>query len=518
MPNPYVEELLYCGQRASVFQAASFLLGVFFVENIKGDGKLMTAQDTQTHTDLKWYERIPMPHVYVLIFSLILIMAALTWILPAGQFDHITVEGRKVIQPGTFHEVARQGQSVFDILKALPKGFAKGVDISFFLFATGGAFYLINQSRSIEAALNKFVRSMDGMEHLVIPIVLFVIGVGGSTVGMSEETIVFIALAVSLARAMGYDALVGVAMISLGAGLGFTAGVMNPFSVGVAQSIAQLPTFSGIGLRVVLFIAVWAATAIYVMRYARMVKQDPRKSIVYDEEQTARFSKEQEVDAADAIGEMTIRQKLTMTAFVLSFVLIGFGVFKYEWFISEIGAVFIGLGMGVGIINGMKASEIAEGFIAGAGDMLYAALVVGLAQSVVVVMEDGMIMDTIIHGLTQAISTLPQYLAAVGMYLVQIFINFIISSGSGQAAITMPIMVPLADSLGVTRQTAVLAFQLGNGFLDSIMPMSVVLMAQLAIAKIPYKKWVQFTWPLMLIWLVIGLVFVLFAQITGWVG
>ena len=201
-----------------------------------------------------------------------------------------------------------------------------------------------------------------------------------------------------------------------------------------------------------------------------------------------------------------------------SFILIGYGVFQYEWFISEIGAVFIGLGIVVGIINGLKAGEIADGFIAGAGDMLYASLVVGLAQSVVVVMEEGLIMDTIIHGLTQTISTLPDYFAAIGMYLVQVFINFIISSGSGQAAITMPIMVPLADSLGVTRQTAVLAFQLGNGFLDSIMPMSVVLMAQLTIAKIPYKKWVQFTWPLMLIWLVIGIIFVFFAHVTGWNG
>lgn len=478
----------------------------------------MTHTDTQDSLTLRWYERIPIPHVYVLIFFLIVLMATLTWIIPAGQFDQVTVDGRQIIQPETFHYVDRQAQGVFDILKALPKGFARGVDISFFLFATGGAFYLINQSKSIEAALAKFVRSMRGKESIVIPIVLLVIGIGGSTVGLSEETIVFIALAISLARAMGYDALVGVGMIALGAGLGFTSGFMNPFSVGVAQSIAQLPTFSGIGLRLVLFVVVWLATAIYLMRYAQKVKNDPRQSIIYEEEQAALELQATKNDESKATTDMTLRQKLTMFAFMASFILIGYGVFQYEWFINEIGAVFIGLGIVVGIINGLKAGEIADGFIAGAGDMLYAALVVGLAQSVVVVMEEGLIMDTIIHGLTQIISTLPDYFAAIGMYLVQIFINFIVSSGSGQAAITMPIMVPLADSLGVTRQTAVLAFQLGNGFLDSIMPMSVVLMAQLTIAKIPYKKWVQFTWPLMLIWLVIGIIFVFFAHVTGWNG
>lgn len=478
----------------------------------------MTFSDTQAKQGMKWYERIPIPHVYVLIFSLIMMMAMLSWIIPAGQFEYIAVNQRQVIQPDSFQYVNRHGQGIFDILKALPKGFARGVDISFFLFATGGAFHLINQTKSIEAALAKFVRSMAGMESIVVPVVLLVIGIAGSTVGLSEETIVFIGLSVSLARAMGYDALVGVGMIALGSGLGFTAGVMNPFSVGVAQSIADLPTFSGMGLRIVLFITVWLATAIYLVRYALIIKKDPTQSLVYEEEQTAKYLHNEAPEQSTSIGPMTRQQQVTMITFIASFILIGFGVFKYHWFISEIGAVFIGLGIVVGLINNMKVNEIADGFIAGAGDMLFAALVVGLAQSVVVIMEEGMIMDTMIHGLTQAISTLPDYFSAVGMYLVQIFINFIISSGSGQAAITMPIMVPLADSLGVTRQTAVLAFQLGNGFLDSIMPMSIVLMAQLAIAKISYKKWVQFTWPLMLIWLVIGLVFVFYAHVTGWTG
>ncbi|WP_124058515.1 YfcC family protein [Vaginisenegalia massiliensis] len=461
----------------------------------------------------KWYHQITMPHVYVLLFSFIVIMAMMSWIVPAGAFVRIMVDGREMIKPGSFHYVKQHGQGIFEILKAFPKGFERGQAISYFLFATGGAFYLINKTGAIEAALAHLVKALKGNEIIVIPIVLFIIGLGGSTIGMSEETIVFIGLAVTLARAMGYDALVGMGMISLGAGLGFTSGFMNPFSVGVAQSIAELPMFSGISLRLTLFVAVWIATVIYLVTYARRVKNDPTTSFVYEEEQAYKKGLIKDEDDIQ-VGEMSSRQKLIMLVFIGGFCIIGYGVFKFQWFISEIGAVFIGMGLVSAVIGGMSANDIAEGFIEGAKEMLYAALVVGLAQSLVVIMEDGMIMDTIIHGLTGAISTMPSYLAAVGMYFVQIMINFFLSSGTGQAAVTMPIMVPLGDNLEVTRQTTVLAFQLGNGFLDSIMPMSAVLMAQLAIAKIPYKKWFRFALPLMVIWLLIGLVFVLYAQFT----
>ncbi len=460
------------------------------------------------------FKNLSMPHPYVLLFGLVLIMAVLSWIVPAGQFDKIMVGDREVIDPSSFKYVANNPQNLFDVLMSIPEGFARSQHISFFLFVTGGAFGLINKSGAIEKALEKLVYMLKGKENIVIPIVLLVVGLGGSTIGLSEETIVFIGLSVTLARAMGYDALVGVGMIALGAGLGFTSGFMNPFSVGVAQSIAELPTFSGMSLRLVLFVVVWMATAAFLMRYAHNIKKDFTKSLMYEEEMAIRNSQQQVVKTEEV--EMTRRQKLILLVFFLSFVVIVYGVMVPKWYISEIGAVFLGMGLVCALIDGQKPGDIADTFIAGAGDMLYAALVVGLAQSVVVIMENGIILDTMIHGLTQSISSLPSYLSAIGIYFVQIIINFFLSSGSGQAAVTMPIMVPLADTLGVTRQTAVLAFQLGNGFLDSIMPMSGVLMAQLAIAKIPYKKWFKFSLPLMVIWLIIGLVFVVFAQVTGY--
>lgn len=457
-----------------------------------------------------------MPHTYVLLFSFIIIAAILSWIVPAGQFERVMVGEREIINPDSFAHVANNPQGIFEVLKSIPRGFARTQDISYFLFVTGGAFLIINKTGMIEAALSRIVSSLKGKEALVIPVVVLIMGLAGSTIGLSEETIVFIALGVSLARAIGYDSLIGVGMIGLGAGVGFTSGFMNPFSVGVAQSIAELPLFSGIELRLVLFVVLWIVTSLYLILYGKRVKADLSNSIVYDEEMTARNQADyQDLNSAEAI-EFTTKQKIIAAIFVGGFVIIAYGVMSLGWFITEIGAVFLGMGLLSGLIYGMKADELADNFIEGAKDMMYAALIVGLAQSLVIIMEDSMILDTLINSLTGAISNLPAVLSAAGMYIVQIIINFFISSGSGQAAVTMPIMVPLADALDVTRQTAVLSYQLGNGFLDSIMPMSGILMAQLAIAGIPYKKWVKFSLPLMGIWLAIGLVFIIFAQLVGY--
>lgn len=460
--------------------------------------------------------KVRMPHTYVLLFSFIIIAAILSWIVPAGQFERVMVGEREIINPDSFAHVARNPQGIFEVLKSIPRGFARTQDISYFLFVTGGAFLIINKTGMIEAALSRIVSSLKGKEALVIPVVVLIMGLAGSTIGLSEETIVFIALGVSLARAIGYDSLIGVGMIGLGAGVGFTSGFMNPFSVGVAQSIAELPLFSGIELRLVLFIVLWIVTSLYLILYGKRVKADLSNSIVYDEEMAARsHSDYQDLNSADNI-EFTTKQKIIAAVFVGGFVIIAYGVMSLGWFITEIGAVFLGMGLLSGLIYGMKADELADNFIEGAKDMMYAALIVGLAQSLVIIMEDSMILDTLINSLTGAISNLPAVLSAAGMYIVQIIINFFISSGSGQAAVTMPIMVPLADALDVTRQTAVLSYQLGNGFLDSIMPMSGILMAQLAIANIPYKKWVKFAMPLMGIWLAIGLIFIIFAQLVGY--
>ncbi len=454
-----------------------------------------------------------MPHTYVILFIFIIAAAVLSWIIPAGQYETVMLNGREVIDPNSFHYIENNGQGIFDLLRSIPQGFARSQEISFFLFVVGGAFYIVNETGVIETALSRVIELLKGKESLVIPGVLLMMGLAGSTIGMSEETVMFIVLGVSLARALGYDALIGVAMIGLGAGLGFTSGFMNPFSVGVAQSIAELPLFSGIELRLLLFIVLWLSTSFLLVRYAHRIKKDPTQSIVYEEEiEAAKIHK----GASAKDYEYTTRQKVITAILLGGFGIIAYGVMNLGWFIQEIGAVFLGIGLLSGLVAKMSPSTIAEHFVQGAKEMVFAALIVGLAQSLVVILEQGYILDTLIYSLSNAIGFLPSILSAIGMYILQIMINFFVNSGSGQAAVTMPIMVPLADSLGVTRQTAVLAFHLGDGFLDSIMPMSGILMAQLAIAKIPYQKWVKFAMPIMLVWLLIGLLFIIIAQTIGY--
>lgn len=460
--------------------------------------------------------KLRVPHTYTILISLMIIAAILSWILPAGEFVRMEVDGRSIIDPDSFTVIARNGQGIFDLLKSVPEGFARAQNIAFFLFVTGGSFHMINQSGMVESGLSTVVTKLRGYERLVIPVVLFILGIAGGTIGLAEETIVFIAIGVALARAIGYDSLVGMGIISLGAAIGFSSGFMNPFSVGVAQSIADLPLFSGMPLRLAIFIVLWLVTAGYITWYGERVKSDLSNSIVYQEELAAREDPNTPALAAAEENEMTTRQKLIAVVFIGGFIIIAYGVIRHGWFITEIGATFLGMGILSGLIDGNAPGELADAFITGAKDMMYAALIVGLAQSLVVILENGYILDTMIYYVSNSISILPSSLAAVGIYFVQIIINFFIVSGSGQAAVTMPIMVPLADSLGVTRQTAVLAFQLGDGFLDSIMPMSGTLMASLSIAKISYSKWLKFTAPLMVMWLVVGLIFVIYAQVTGY--
>lgn len=455
-------------------------------------------------------KKFALPHTYVMLFGFMLVMAALTYVLPAGQFVREEIAGRTAVVPGSYEVIASNRQNLFDLLKAIPAGFAQASDISFFLFITGGSFAIINETGTIGAAIGRLVTLLKNKEAVVIPVMMLVMGLAGATIGLAEETIVLIAIGITLSRALGFDSLVGVAMINLGAAIGFYSGFMNPFSVGVAQGIAELPTFSGIGLRLALFFVLWVVTSLYVVRYAKKVKADPATSLVYETDKQYFETK------ADSLPTFDLRHALVLLVFVGGFGIIGYGVFTYGWFIPEIAAVFLGMGLLSGLIGGMRPNEIADTFVIGAKDMVFAAIVVGLARGILVVMENGLILDTIIHFFSSQISKLPSMLSVTGMYITQILINFVIPSGSGQAATTMPLMVPLADTLKITRQTSVLAFQLGDGFLDSIMPTSGILIAQLAIARISYGKWAKFLMPLMITWLLIGLIFLLFAHATAY--
>lgn len=458
-------------------------------------------------------KKFKVPHTYVLIFGIIILMAILTYIIPAGQYQKVEApSGRMVVDPDSFATVESNPAKLFDVLKAFPKGLGAAQSIVFFIFIVGGSFNIITQTGAIEAGISKVALSLKGKEMLMIPIIVFIFSIGGGTIGMSEEAIVFVPIGIALARALGYDAVVGMAIVTMGAAAGFTSGFMNPFTVGVAQGIAEVPLFSGIEMRLVIWVCTLVLVIWYIFRYANKVKNDPKKSYVYELEQS---EKGHAIDLSN-IKKMGTRDILVLLIFAVGMGVLIFGVFKYEWYITEIAGIFLAMGILSGIAGGMSFDEIAEKFIAGAKDLATGALVVGLARGILVVMESSMIIDTIVHGLSAAILSLPRTVSAIGMLLVQSFLNLIIPSGSGLAATTMPIMSPVADVIGVTRQTAVLAYQFGDGITNSIVPTSGVLLANLSVAKIKYEEWFKFIAPLMVLWTVLGCIFMIIAVATNY--
>ncbi|PAB60816.1 YfcC family protein [Anaeromicrobium sediminis] len=458
--------------------------------------------------------KFKVPHTYVILFSVIIVMALLTYVIPAGEFDRVKDEatGRTVVDPVSFHSVDQNPTKFFDLFKSVPNGMKAASGIVFFIFIVGGSFQIITGTGAVEAGIGKIAVGLKGKEKIMIPIFIGLFAVGGGTFGMAEEVIVFVPIGIALARALGYDAITGTAMITLGAAVGFTSGFMNPFTVGVAQGISELPLFSGIGFRLVILGVMFIITTWYVIRYANKVKGDPTKSIV----RSLEIEEKDKVIDLSNIPKMEKRHHLVLLTIVVGFGFIIYGVFELGWYITEIGSTFLAMGIIGGFLGKLGPSRIAQEFVVGAKSIVFGALVVGIARGILVVMQDGLIIDSIINGLASGIKTLPKSIAVIGMYIVQIIINFFIPSGSGQAAATMPIMAPLADVIEVNRQVAVTAYQFGDGFTNSIIPTSASLMAVLSIAKISYEKWVKFLWPLMLIWIGTGAAFLIIANATNY--
>ncbi len=457
-------------------------------------------------------KKFRVPHTYVILFGMIIIMAILTYVIPAGQYQKVELNDRMVVDPNSYSTVEANPAKPFDVLKAFPKGLAAAQSIVFFIFIVGGSFNVLNQTGAIEAGIGKIALGLKGKEKLLIPIIVFIFSLGGGTIGMAEEAIVFVPIGIALARALGYDAVVGMAIVSLGAAAGFTSGFMNPFTVGVAQGIAEVPMFSGIGMRLVIWVCTLVLVIIYIYRYANKVKSDPMNSLVHELEAE---EKDKAIDLS-TIKQLTKRDIIVLLIFGLGMLLLVFGVFKYGWYITEIAAIFLAIGILSGLVAGTSLDDIAKQFITGAKDMATGALVVGLARGILIIMEGSMIIDTIVYSLAAVITSLPKVISAIGMLLVQSFLNLIIPSGSGLAATTMPIMSPLSDVIGLTRQTAVLAYQFGDGITNSIVPTSGVLLANLSIAKIKYEEWFKFVGPLMILWTLMASIFMIIATLINY--
>ncbi|MFJ7978119.1 YfcC family protein [Peribacillus sp. NPDC096379] len=445
-------------------------------------------------------------NAFVLLFFVIVISAILTYIVPAGEFDRVEKDGRTLVVPDSFTLTESSPVGFFNIFTSIHSGMIDGAGIIFFVLIIGGAFGILKATGALDALIVNITRKLANRELLLIPVLMLFFSVGGTLMGMAEETIVYIAIITPVAIALKLDAMVGFAIVSLGANIGFMSAVLNPFNIGVAQSIAELPTFSGIGLRLVLFATLYIAGVLYVYRYAKKVKSNPELRYL------GKYQEGNQVEV-DTNLRLTIRHKWILTIFLLNFVVLIFGVIKFGWYITEIAGLFLLFGVLIGIVGKLNPNNIADSFIDGAKDLIGGALIIGFAQAILVVIQDGKLIDSILYFASTFLSQLSPILNAIGMFFLQLSLNFLVPSGSGQAALTMPILAPLSDLVGVTRQTAVLAFQLGDGISNSLFPTSGVLLAGLAVAGIPFTKWIKWILPFIFIQIVISIIFLIIAQV-----
>ena len=463
--------------------------------------------------------RLKAPNAYLLIFSIIIITAGLTWLIPSGEYNRTEMNGRMVVVSDSYHAVSSNPQGFWAVLKAPIRGFTdkSAALIVGFVLIVGGVFAVLEKTKAIDAAIKAIVKAHERspiIEMLFIPIFMIIFSIGGGSFGMGEEVIPFILIFVPLSLALGYDSIVGVAIPFVGAGAGFAGAFLNPFTVGIAQQIAGLPLFSGIGYRLICWFICTGIAIIFVMLYALKIKKNPAKSITYEIDEDKR--KNLHIGNIETFTGVEQRHKFALWTFAAGMLGMTFGVLKYQWYIEEICAVFMLTGIVVGIVGKLSIKKFTDAFIAGAKDMVGTALIIVLARGILIIAEDGRIIDTMLNALAGSIQHLHPIVSSQAMFVIHSIINFFVPSGSAKAALTMPIMIPLAELIGVARQTAVLAFQFGDGFSNMIIPTSGITMGVLTLSGISWEKWAKWLLPLEIIFLVVGFILLIPPFIMGW--
>lgn len=453
-------------------------------------------------------EKREIPHILVILLIIIIVATVCTWIVPAGSYDRYVdeVSGKELIDPDSFHYVEKTPVGPFEMFVSLEEGLIQSANITFLIFCAFSSLYLLEKTGAIDAAIAMMVRrtkTHPKYANVFIVLIMIVLAIWGSTGTMSyEEIIAFIPIFVAVAIALGYDAMVGVAISVVPVGVGFAAATVNPFTIGVAQTIAELPMFSGLGYRIAILAVMTAITIGYTMWYGAKIKKDPSKSLTYGIDMS-----DMTVDEERLHTPMTTARKLSLLCLLIAVGFMAWGLISQGWYINQCAAIFMILAIVVGLINRWKANRIAETLVEGLGKGVLSAIIVGVARAVLVVMTKGNIIDTLIHGCVSLIEDLSLYASGVGMLIFQTLLNFLIPSGSGQAAVSMPIMTPIADLIGMNRQIAVLIFQFGDGFSNLLWPTSFMVVA-CAMAKIPLNKYYKWLLPFMGICFVVQCLFV----------
>jgi uncharacterized ion transporter superfamily protein YfcC len=437
-------------------------------------------------------QHFKIPHTLVLLFAMIVLAQALTYVLPKGHFARVqTADGRSQVVPGTYQvdpDVAPLPP--LTALTAIPAGLAAAQDIVFFVLIVGGTFAVLRATGAVDALIAVLLARFARRPFWLVAGTVTVFAVGSSTIGMGEEYLPFVPMLVALAIALGFDAMVGVGMLCIGYGIGFGIAVLNPFTVLVAQDVAGITPVSGLGYRLVLTGVFLPVGIHHVWSYARRVRANPASSLVADVAPP-------ETTQAGAT-DLTPRHQLALGALAAGLVLLVVGVTRWHWYLNEMGALFLGLAVVLGLVGRLSADRTAITFCEGAAELSTTALMIGFARTIQVVLEQGGVIDTVVYGLSVPLQTMGAGPAAVGMLVFQSLTNLFIPSGSGQAFVTMPLMAPLADLVGVGRQVAVLAYQFGDGFTNILVPTNPILVGILAIARVPYDRWLRFVLPFLL--------------------
>lgn len=441
------------------------------------------------------------PHAFILLFGLVLLACLLTYLIPSGQFERIFDDtvNQTLVVPGSYQKVAQQPVAPWFLLHKFYEAVClpSTASLMWLILITGGAFEVIMQTGCLFKLCTLVLARMKGRELWIIPIFISLFSVFGFTMGLATASVIFVPLGIAAATTLGLDKLSGVAIVALGVNAGFTAGIFNPFSVGIAHSIAELPMFSGSWLRWVTLPILLAVTSGYIMYYAKRHRTAAMNS-----------------DNASKV--MTRREKISILVFVMGFLILTGGISLWNWETDDIVVMFLLIGSAVGLASGLSPNAICENFLAGCRKMMKGILVVGIAATMRLVLNDGKILDTITYSLTNLVYTLPAPIQLLGIFFSVSIFNLLVTSGSAKAVLVMPILTPMADFLGLSRQATVYAFQLGDGLTNLASPISTTLNGVMAVSEITYGQWIRFYAPLVGLYMIVGTLLTLFASIIGY--
>lgn len=470
----------------------------------------------------KGIKQFKVPHVYAIIFALMVIFAVLTWIVPSGSYQRQEVNGREVTVAGTYEQSEKTyideetgdevdlRQGVFDVLQAPTRGIQEAIEVVAFILIVGGSFQVITKTGAITSGMGRVVRRFKNKDILIIPIAMVLFALGGTSFGMAEETLPFFAIFMPIMMAMGFDSMTAFMVVFVGARTGYIASTINPFNVLIAQGILGIQGNPQLWLRMIAWVVLTAVAITLVVLYARRVKKNPESSITFEDDIAKKVEFAADESALDA--EFTGRQKGVLAVFIAGMCLIIWGLVTQGWYMNEISAVFLAMGLLAGVIAGFSQDVIAQEFVAGIADFAFSAIVVGLARGILVIASDGMIIDTILNALATGLGGIPAVLFTTLLYAVENLLAILVPSSSGLAALTAPIFGPLTELMGLNPEAAVWALSMGSATMSLICPTSAILVAGLGVCKIKLGQWWKTVWKF---FLVVSLINIVFVAISG---